>query len=656
MRELTRAPDHVRSAAQKVTALMPCSPRLSRRTTGSLVVGAALLTAAMLPTAAPAADASRSGHTLTVTAKHLAGVPRISAGLIGGNLRWVRDADGVITPDGQLRSRIEHLARQLGMESVRYPGGTVGNLFDYRHDLTGPGCQTGGGVAWPAFKPIPASDTQYTIDKDAAFLKAISARSNLMIPMVNRTPKQAKGFVRAMATATGKKHFVVEIGNEPYLDNQHYWRAKDDLGKRLAQYISGGSQRQSAGNVVHGTDAGDLGLFKVNGCNLSKPAVAKGTRSDQQFRTRFTPISTKTPPVIDVNGEPWHYVAKLTGHHPQRHAFTIVDDGRIIQFGDGSNGARPDGPMQIEASHPYTAVRQPGYRQFYRALKSLKKSDGIAVSVCGGWGRIAFAQRMNAKRYPYDCVAVHSYANVSGATTARSVSAALQKQAITKNQELVQLRRAMRSAALPGAAHRFVIVTEYGTLHTSFANQKKDFVNTLYLAKLEIGQVLAGAQLANISNFATMFTRFGTGKSANFAISSAGRMVSLISRMVGQQPVVVRATKHEGVDVLAARSGAATSIFVLNRRDQGSYDPAISVPGHSAASCVTIRRMSAPLGSDDRPSGPAALPGSIRPVRTITWPGKAAFPNKAVSALDAHSLELLTVTPRPTGGCQTPKF
>lgn len=619
--------------------------------------GAILIGLAVVPTVTAAArpprgaEPARSTAPRTNTVRAEAARPKltitnspsqrraVSAGLVGGNLRWVRDADGVLAPNGSLRPAIEKLARKIALRSVRYPGGTVANLFDYRHDLARPGCQTGGGVAWPAFHPIPAADSRFTIDKDARFLAATGSASNVMIPMINSSPARAKGFIRAMAKATHTKHFVAEIGNEPYLPNQHYWRALN-MNTRLRQYISGGAQVQNARNVNKGTDAGYRQLFPISGCNLHRGAVADGS-ANQTYRTRFTPISTAKPPVIDVAGKPWTYVRSMHGKSSSARVFTIVDGGRHIRFGNGHQGAKPQGQMHIERAHPYTAVRQPGFVQFYRALKSLQKSDGISVSVCGGWGRLQFVQAMNRAHHPYDCLAVHSYAVVHKAKTAAADFASLQRQAGQKNADLATMRHAMRQAHAHSAGRRFLEVTEYGTLKSSFHQQKRDFVNTLYLAQLEVGQLETGVRVANLSNFASLFRQFGSGTTAKFRLSSAAHLLALLGRIAGQTPEHVKGAAHRDINVFAARSAKVTSLFVVNRRTSGSWRPSVSLQHRTTLSCVTTRAMHAGLAADDRPTLSSPSP-SIQPTTHRTWRRGEAFPHGTFAA---RSITLVTIAP-----------
>ncbi|WP_109506653.1 hypothetical protein [Nocardioides speluncae] len=253
------------------------------------ITSAAATPAPAGPTAAP--------PTLTITTTG-AGAPPVAAGIIGGNQRWLQDADHALGQDGQVRDRIVELAKNAGIKAVRYPGGTVANLFDYRHAVGTPGCQTSGGFAFTQFAPIPAAKSRYTLPRHNTLMKGIGGRTNLMLPMVNTTPERAKAFVRAAAKATGQ--FIVEIGNEPYLGNQRYWRSTDTT-QRLDEYIKGGKRLQPTGSGVY---KNNNGLFDTDNCDLLHPKTADGT-ANQVYRPRFTPISLDPAPVVTVAGQTW---------------------------------------------------------------------------------------------------------------------------------------------------------------------------------------------------------------------------------------------------------------------------------------------------------------------------------------------------------------
>lgn len=600
-------------------------------------VPAAAATPAAAPYAPDAPTPDRAAPpSLTITTNGI-GAPPVAAGIVGGNQRWLLDADHAWDQQAkQVRPRIIELAKQAGIKAVRYPGGTVANLFDYRHAVGTPGCQTSGGFAFTQFAPIPASKSAYTLPRHDTLMDGIGGRTNLMLPMVNTTPAQAKAFVRAAAKATGQKSFVVEIGNEPYLDNQRYWRASDPK-VRLEEYIKGGKRVQPAGSGVY---KNNNGLFKVSGCDLLHPESADGS-ANQVYRPRFTPISLDPAPVITVAGQTWRYVRSLASHGAGARVFTLDKARRTVRFGDGVHGAKPSGTMRIK----YAAGRMPGFSDFYQALKSM---DDVDVKVCAGWGRPDFVTRMKALGRRYDCLGVHEYANISGVSEFPDVYRKLMAEGDAETAELGQLRRSMRAAG-PGAASRFLIVTEFGSLRPPYPQQGQRFLHDILLARLLAGQVANGVPISNLSNFASYFEKYGAGADARFALSSRGYISRLFKQLVGQRPVQVSGS-HDGVTVLGTRRGAAAaSLLVVNKRWSAGYAPEIRLPGRDAPTCVGIRTLRTDPKTITRPDNADALPKSVRPAKSVLWRAGTTFR----PALASHSITLLTFRPKGTAPCPT---
>lgn len=598
------------------------------------VLAGLVLTAVPAVAAAPEPVTPASAPpSLTITTNGI-GAPPVAAGIVGGNQRWLLDADHAWDQKAkQVRPRIIELAKQAGIKAVRYPGGTVANLFDYRHAVGTPGCQTSGGFAFTQFAPIPASKSAYTLPRHDTLMDGIGGRTNLMLPMVNTTPAQAKAFVRAAAKATGQKSFVVEIGNEPYLDNQRYWRSSDPK-VRLEEYIKGGKRVQPAGSGIY---KNNNALFKVSGCDLLRPESADGS-ANQVYRPRFTPISLDPAPVITVAGQTWRHVRSLASHGAGARVFTLDKARRTVRFGDGVHGAKPSGTMRIK----YAAGRMPGFSDFYQALKSM---DDVDVKVCAGWGRPDFVARMRELGRRYDCVGVHEYANISGVTEFPDVYRKLMAEGDAETAELGQLRRSMRAAG-PGAASRFLIVTEFGSLRPPYPQQGARFLHDILLARLLAGQVANGVPISNLSNFASYFEKYGTGADARFALSSRGYLSRLFKQLVGQRPVQVSGS-HDGVTVLGTRRGGAASLLVVNKRWSAGYAPEIRLPGRDAPTCVGIRTLRADPKTITRPGSADALPKSVRPARSVVWQAGTTF--RPVFA--SHSITLLTFRPKGTGAC-----
>lgn len=576
-----------------------------------------------------------AGATLTVTTQGRAGVPKVSPRLDGSNPRWMGDANGILTRDGsRLKPRTEKLMKVLGLRSLRYPGGTVSNLFDYRRfdssPATPPRCQTSGGFARPFFKPV--NDSFYSPALNAQFTGDVGAVTNLMLPMVNTTPGVARGFVNAVKQRQSAPLYV-EVGNEPYLPNQRYWRS-NNATTRLRQYLSGATAHQPS---YTGDYAGNTGLFRVTGCNLKTPVRADGS-SNQEYRPRFWPIALGTGhrPTVKVAGQTWRYVAHLAPQGPAAHVFTVTDGRSRVRFGDGTHGARPSGVMSIDYS-----VAGLGFSDLYRAVQQR------GVQVCASWGRVEFATLAGGK-HPYDCLTYHSYATGRALQHAslRAAYLGLRTQVADRVGYEHQLTHAIRQHG-KGAAKRFLMVTEYGTLKP-IPHQGSEHLNDLLLGQQMIGQVVNGVRVANISNVDSLLTRASNGTTY---LSSRARLLQLVNDLAGLKPRVVHATGAQDVQVLATRDHGVVRMIVLNMRPgPGSFYPTLRLPGLRGTRCVAIRQLSGGLGDSNAPQAATGLPATAHLGKAI-WrdglPHRANFPD--------HSVTSLTVTPKGSSPCRTPR-
>lgn len=590
---------------------------------------------------APEPKDERAAPRLIVTRHRLPRV-RVPATIVGGNQRWRSEADHAWDKRGNhIRKRIVTLAKRAGMKAVRYPGGTVANIFEYTHATGKPGCQTSGGFADPWFAPIGPANSEYTIGRHSNFLDGIGGRTNLMIPMINTTTRQAVRFVQAVRKATGQQHFVVEIGNEPYLENQRYWRGIN-YQERLEQYIRGGRQAQPAGA---GKYANNRGLYRVGACDLRHPARASG-RANQTYRPRFNRIARDPEPVVLVShkGKPWtrwSEVQVLKKHGAKARVFKVTNHRTRIQFGDGVHGRRP--PKGAAMRIRYTAGPMPGFSHFYRALSKMK-----GVQVCSSWARDEFVARMRELNRRYDCLAVHAYANTKGNGSAKGKYNRVLNAGRQEARDLATLRRQMRTDDTHGTKGRFLIVTEFGSLDSAIANQGGKFVHDMLLAQLLIGQVKSGVRVSNLSNFASFFERYKSAEGPRFTLSSRAYVENMFRRMVGQQPVKMATDGAKGVVVLGTRRAPGKgALLVINRRWDAKYEPRIALPGRTRPACVSVRPLRIGPYQPTRPDNARQLPKSVRG----TW--KFAVPVGATKTwtFRSHSITLLTFRPRGDKPC-----
>jgi len=570
----------------------------------------------------------------------LAATP-LPAAIIGGNHRWLRDGLGMwdSAADAPVPSAVQ-AARAGHLDTVRYPAGTVANMFDFKRAI-GPqaarGCQTAAGFVGDRFAP---TDSRYGPDENERFVDSFGGQTMVMVPTINQSARDAADYVEYMNAPVGTNPnggvawaalraanghpepygiTVWEVGNEPYLPNQRYWRSPD-LDTKVRQYIEGGWQRQTADSAPY---VDNDGLFA--GCDLAHPVTGTG-EPDQVYRTRYRPIALAedataesgpiADPVLTVNGERWERVDSLRAASKGAKVYEVVRASGEIRFGDGAHGMVP--PEGARFSIEYTTGRQDGFLDYDREIKAVDPT----VSVCSGWGKVEFVEAMGSR--PYDCLGVHMYTSPVAGDEQYPVYSTeqLYHDLLRRGAGAVDsVRERMNAVAaqFPDPATRpFLAITEYGILAKrgpTGARMPWGFgarlMYSLYLAELVMGQIENGAQLATRSNLNPPPPRPGQpsrpdgviGGPPNFFLNGGAQMLNLFAATVGSTAVVSSVSgnpvatdgDYPALRVLGMRGDdGVTRILVVNRDIEKPLTARVDLGGLSGDWQITAHTFNGP--------------------------------------------------------------
>jgi alpha-L-arabinofuranosidase len=533
------------------------------------------------------------------------GVPvgTIPAGIVGANQRWPDDGKGIWnSAAGRPADRIVPLSRRTRLHTLRYPGGTVANMFDFKGAI-GPvdqrTCQTSGGFANGRFAPV---DSRFGPDENEKLAEAINGETMVMVPPINNTAADAADYVEYMNSPAddqvtnpngGTDWAEVrarnghprpygirfwEFGNEPYLAGQHYWWANDEA-TRLRQYIDGGWRRQTAQDPQYQDNDG---LF--SGCDLVNRRQGSG-EPNQTYRVRFSTIALPgdenggvgdgpiAEPVLRVGGTTWRRVASLAGQPAGAQVYTVDQTAGTVSFGDGTRGAVA--PAGASLSIEYTSGAHQGYVQFRRAMKAVDPS----IQVCSGWGRPAFVEEMATR--PYDCLGTHSYSTPPDDGTLTRYGN-LQVATANRDRDLRDLRNRMANYFPDAATRPRLLVTEYGTLNTPGPQYEARLAHVLYLAGQVAGQLENDVRVSINSNTADLPLDDGTpdaqnlfGSPPEFILTGRAAMLGLYGSLAGGHVVTTGVTDnptltapagtYPALRVVTSCSGPVTSMVVVNR-------------------------------------------------------------------------------------------
>ena len=329
-----------------------------------------------------------------------------STSLFGINHHYQHDGLGAWDP---VADRPEPLlvARTLrvGAGALRFPGGTQANLWRWERSVgDARGCQIDSkpdGGSFAAFR----RGMSFGPDEYMRLLRAVRADPIVMMPGAISTPSEAADFVEYLNAPSGAGNpnggvdwadvraanghaapYGVrrwEIGNEPYLRHERYWRSQRD-GVAARQYALGGA-------VTRDREA----LGKA--CSHPVGGVLSNGRPGQAFELLYPPARRGSVEVL-VAGHPWTVVDDLAAQGPRAHVVTVDPGEGVVQFGDGVHGAVPPTGARVRAT--YRSVHA-GYFAFAAAMKSVDPR----IKVCSTWSRPGFVQAAGGRSY--DCVTDH---------------------------------------------------------------------------------------------------------------------------------------------------------------------------------------------------------------------------------------------------------
>lgn len=360
------------------------------------------------PETAPPGESGRRPVVVVVDARSNIGPVR--PGLLGVNHHYTSNGFGLWDPvaDEPVPAVVAGV-RHAGVQLVRYPGGTVANMFDWNSAIgDGRGCQVDAKLLDEGgYRAVPGGQA-YGPDEHMEFVDAVGARAVLMVQSITQRPRAAANWVEYMNSAPGTPlnpnggvdwadvradnghpaPYDVnrwEVGNEQRFADQRYWMSSDrDVAVR--QYAFGGAR-----NVV----AEPLG----RDCWHPVGGVRSSAEPGQVFDVLFPPLVPDSVRAT-IAGEPWIRVPDLAAHGPDDEVFTVDPLEGTLQFGDGVHGAIPPQGAVVRAS--YRSVHE-GFFAFARAMKQVDPT----IDVCASWGVSAFVTEVGNRRY--DCFTAHAY-------------------------------------------------------------------------------------------------------------------------------------------------------------------------------------------------------------------------------------------------------
>lgn len=534
--------------------------------------------------------AQGTGPLVRIDVTQTAVAPPIPREVVGANHRWPQDGLGMWDESAaEPVPLIADLSRQIRLAVVRYPGGTVANLFDWKRAI-GPqsqrGCQVGGGFVGAA-QPY---DSVYGPDEHMKYMAEIGAVAQIMVPATVESTQDAADWVEYMNGPVGTTWGDLraqnghpepygiqwwEVGNEPYNLGQRYWRSSDNA-TAVQQFAFGGTQRQT-GQLV-GTR-----------CDHRPPAANSSGAPNQSFLLWYPPAVAGSQ-VVYVNGTAWRQIGALSQAGPNDPVYVFDPPTGTILFGDGTHGQIPPKGAVITAD--YDSGPHPGFVDYYQAMKAVDPS----IQVMSSWARPEFVQLMGAD-HPYDGLTPHLYLFPDLSQGAEQIYDQTILGVDTVLQQITALEQALDQYG-PKDRRPIIGASEFGTIPQNGASDPTPgyagtLLNGLYFGMVAAGMMEHGVVFAESSNLNAVSPGLGElfGGSPQYIDTARAHALQLLGEMAGASPVASSmqdnptATGSGGYPALrafAARdSGGALRILVVNRDRARDIGARIHVDGAS---------------------------------------------------------------------------
>ena len=558
--------------------------------------------------ASSVAARSQRGTTIVVDVKGDRG--SAPTALLGVNHQFVDNGRGLWDPTTDApRPRVVSGAIKAGIQSMRFPGGTVANLYNWKRAI-GPerGCQVVGPQPHgPGFEGRAlTSGLAYGPDEYMRFMELVGAKPNIMVPFVTETPQDAADWVEYMNSPAGTEAnpnggtdwadvradnghpapYRVkwwEIGNEQHHVNSRYWLSPN-RHRALRQYAFGGSR------VITGEKLGKE-------CAHPTAGITSDGTASQTFEVLYPPVNPQSFRV-QSGAEVWQRVADLSTAGSQDRVYTLDAENGRVTFGDGSRGAIPSPGTTVTAS--YRSVHQ-GYFAFARRMRAVDPS----INVCAMWGAPAFNRLV---RRAYDCLASHALVPLGGrGGTSATWSGPLEgHDRFMLKADTVQARIRDARRSMPPSTP--VILTEFGAIHgdaRAFPTWGTSVSHAVFMSSLWAGWLNMRIRWGNGDDFLSgadqqsvlggrqhTFTADAVTRSALAPMFSAGGRV-LSTRIAGnpiRRPPDAPGA-YRGLTVAATRGEGFVRLLVVNRLPKKSVTSRIRLGGGLTRGTANVRSV-----------------------------------------------------------------
>ncbi|MFJ7936076.1 FIMAH domain-containing protein [Sporosarcina sp. NPDC096371] len=351
-------------------------------------------------------------------------IGEIAKKMFGINHRYANDGYSSWDAENkQIFDSFEVEFKKANFGSVRYPGGTVSNLFEWKRSIGSveDRKKTIHGLPYEENnKPLAPN---FGLDEAARWLEENDSEMIYVYGMGNGSAQDAGDLVEYLNAEVGEnpnggidwaqvradnghdKPYGVksfELGNEMDLWIQDYWMSGNTYGSLLKAYVLGG-EMDFTGVSTNNVNSYRLAQELVDDEDWRRSQRFSDASANQVKYIRYNPVVENSETIL-VDGKAWTRVDDLSTAGTRDVYEIDYSTGQII-FGDGVNGNIP--PKGTELLAKYKTI-QDGFNEIYKQMKAIDPD----IKIYSGYPNSNFIDLME-KKYPYDGIAIHPYSGNS---------------------------------------------------------------------------------------------------------------------------------------------------------------------------------------------------------------------------------------------------
>ncbi|NIK71907.1 LamG-like jellyroll fold domain-containing protein [Paenibacillus sp. BK720] len=593
----------------------------------------------------------------------------VSPLLFGANSRYYFDGRGMYDPvNKEVYPDFYDSYNDAGIKAMRYPGGTVANLFKWQRAVgNGNGTNPDSGLPQVHGMDQSVMSVNFNLDEALKFTENTGTELTYMYGMGNGDPTDAANLVQYLnGTDTNNPYVQLRISNgHPAPYNITYFEIGNETGPGPQMYwlngIPSGTDYRDAyvnGSVVNFTK--QTVVLKADWSFMKQGAYKSTGVAGQEVYAPYGPPTAGTD-TLYVAGAPWTRVTSFAGYGPSDQVYQIDYNTGRITFGDGMNGQIP--PAGATVTITYSAFKY-GYKDYYTAMKNVDPTIKVISNIADNEAIAAFR---NAN-VPYDGMTTHPYWGFGVTSNANLTDyyAGTMGQVNVTVGWVSSLQQRLKIEPLSGG---IVFPSEYGL--TAKLNGYPHYLlglgDALYIGKTLMKYMQMGIPIAEkhslidtwfqednlgIGNMAIFNNNNTPGSPYNFTPNVSAEMFKLLTNMTGttalNAPAIVNMptyafsggnnatyTQNSLNSVATKDADGNLYLHVLNEAPATDYTSTINIANYEPGSTATVWKLGEGIALDQY-NLPGEAPTVVNEESTISVPGNTftyTFPAHTMTAI-----------------------